>query len=71
MLSSGTVGAAMEGAILGRRAVAVSFPFFQGWDNWTDADVDSAVQVASTLIKALLSLNTQMLFMMNAGLWIS
>ena len=46
MLSSGTVGAALEGAISGRRAVAVSFPFFQGWDNWTDADVETAVQVA-------------------------
>ena len=58
VLSSGTVGAALEGAISGRRAVAVSFPFFRGWDNWTDADVDSAVQVASTLIKALLSSDT-------------
>lgn len=47
VLSSGTVGAAMEGCIAGRRAVAVSFPFFQGWDNWTDADIDSAVQVGS------------------------
>ena len=47
MLSSGTVGAALEGSISGCKAIAVSFPFFQGWDNWTDADVDSAVQVAS------------------------
>ncbi len=46
MLSSGTVGAALEGSIGGRKAVAVSFPFFQGFDNWSTADIDSAVQVA-------------------------
>ena len=49
MLSSGTVGAALEGSIAGRKAVAVSFPFFQGWDNWSAADVDTAVQVALPL----------------------
>ena len=46
VLSSGTVGAALEGCIAGRKAVAVSFPFFHGWDNWAPADVDTAVQVA-------------------------
>ena len=45
MLSSGTVGAALEGSITGRKAVAVSFPFFKGFDNWSTADVDTAVQV--------------------------
>ena len=45
VMSSGTVGGALEGAIGGRKAVAVSFPFFSGWDNWTDTDINTAVRV--------------------------
>ena len=44
MLSSGTLGAAMEGALAGRRAIALSFPFFNGWSNWTPQDIDAAIQ---------------------------
>ncbi len=49
MLSSGTVGAAMEGAIAGRKAIAMSFPFFHGWGKWTDAEVAAAVRVAGSV----------------------
>ncbi|QDZ20207.1 survival 5'/3'-nucleotidase SurE [Chloropicon primus] len=45
ILSSGTVGAALEACIHGRKAVAVSFPF-KGYDSWTDDDLESAVDVA-------------------------
>ncbi|WZN61131.1 survival 5'/3'-nucleotidase SurE [Chloropicon roscoffensis] len=45
ILSSGTVGAALEGCVHGRRAIAMSFPF-KGWGSWTDEDVSCAVEVA-------------------------
>lgn len=45
ILSSGTVGAALEGCIHNRKAIAVSFPF-KGWNSWTDTDIESAVDVA-------------------------
>jgi len=45
ILSSGTVGAALEGCVHGRRAIAMSFPF-KGWGSWTDEDVTCAVEVA-------------------------
>eukprot|EP00884_Botryococcus_braunii_P007800 jgi/Botrbrau1/17020/Bobra.49_2s0076.1 len=53
VLSSGTVGAALEGCISGRRAVAISFPFFGGWNNWTDEDLARALQAAGNVVKEL------------------
>ncbi len=44
-MSSGTVGAALEGALAGKKGVALSFPFFNGWENWNQEDIDSAIQV--------------------------
>ena len=44
VLSSGTLGAAMEASLAHRRAVAVSFPF-NGWNSWTDDDIATAVKV--------------------------
>ena len=44
-MSSGTVGAALEGCVHGRRAIAMSFPF-KGWGSWTDEDVTCALEVA-------------------------
>jgi 5'/3'-nucleotidase SurE len=52
VLSSGTVGAALEGCLHGRKAIAVSFPF-KGWYSWTDEDVDSAVKVATEVTASL------------------
>ncbi|KAK9826760.1 hypothetical protein WJX81_006820 [Elliptochloris bilobata] len=46
LLSSGTVGAAMEGVLAGRKAVAISFPFFNGFNNWSEEEVADAVQAA-------------------------
>lgn len=45
VLSSGTVGAALEGVLAGRKAIAISFPFFRGFSNWSKAEVDDAIQV--------------------------
>lgn len=45
VLSSGTVGAAVEGVLAGRKAIAISFPFFRGFSNWSKAEVDDAIQV--------------------------
>jgi 5'/3'-nucleotidase SurE len=42
VLSSGTVGAAIEGVIAGRRAMAVSFPFKDGFGNWSREEVGSS-----------------------------
>ncbi|KAK9803155.1 hypothetical protein WJX72_005475 [[Myrmecia] bisecta] len=53
VLSSGTIGAAMEGAIAGRRAVAISFPFFTGWNNWTQDDINKAVKIAADVTQQL------------------
>lgn len=49
VLSSGTVGAAMEAAIAGRRAIAISFPFFSGWGNWSEEQMQAAVRVAGAV----------------------
>lgn len=49
VLSSGTVGAAMEAAIAGRKSIAISFPFFSGWNNWTDDQVSAAVAVTGSV----------------------
>ena len=53
LLSSGTVGAAMEGAVAGRKAVALSFPFFNGWGGWTEGELDAAVATSVDLIARL------------------
>ena len=49
VLSSGTVGAALEGVLAGRKAIAISFPFFRGFSNWSKAEVIDAIQVFLTL----------------------
>ncbi len=53
MLSSGTVGAAMEAAVAGRRAIAISFPFFNGWGNWSEQEIDTAVNAAGAVTEQL------------------
>lgn len=55
VLSSGTVGAALESAIAGRRAIAISFPFFDGWNKWTDAQIQDAVSIAGDVLLELWS----------------
>ena len=35
----------MEGVLAGRKAVAISFPFFSGFNNWTSEEVTDAVRV--------------------------
>lgn len=39
----------MEAAIAGRKAIAISFPFFSGWGNWTEDQVQTAVRVAGAV----------------------
>ena len=41
------------GAVAGRRAVALSFPFFSGWNNWTPAEVDAAVATSGRVVQSL------------------
>lgn len=53
ILSSGTVGAALEAAVAGRRAVALSFPFCSGYNNWTPAEVERAVGASVALVASL------------------
>lgn len=53
ILSSGTVGAAMEAAIAKRRAVALSFPFFEGWNGWTQEQIDEAASISGDVIGEL------------------
>ncbi len=49
VLSSGTIGAALEGSIAGRKSVAISFPFFSGFGNWGQEDLEIALEVSSPL----------------------
>lgn len=44
VLSSGTLGAAMEASLAHRKAIALSFPF-NGWGSWDDDDIATAVEV--------------------------
>ena len=53
LLSSGTVGAAMEGAVAGRRAISLSFPFFNGWGGWSDGELEAAVDSSVALVARL------------------
>lgn len=41
---------AAAGVLYGRHGIAVSFPFFNGWGNWTEADVEDAVNVAAEVL---------------------
>ena len=52
-LSSGTIGAALEGALLGKRAIALSFAFFAFEDTKTKANVDRACAQAVHICKNL------------------
>ena len=53
VLSSGTVGAALEGAVAGKKAVALSFPFKNGFGNWTDEELRLAVEASGRVVKEL------------------
>eukprot|EP00241_Pyramimonas_parkeae_P012435 CAMPEP_0114226000 /NCGR_PEP_ID=MMETSP0058-20121206/994_1 /TAXON_ID=36894 /ORGANISM="Pyramimonas parkeae, CCMP726" /LENGTH=279 /DNA_ID=CAMNT_0001336687 /DNA_START=134 /DNA_END=973 /DNA_ORIENTATION=- len=53
VLSSGTVGAAVEGVLAGRRAVAISFPFKNGWGAWPDHEIEAAVTAAGEVVNEL------------------
>lgn len=55
ILSSGTVGAALEGAMAGRRAVALSFPFRHGFHGWTAAELARAVAASVDVVVELWS----------------
>ena len=37
----------------GRRAVALSFPFFNGWNNWTEAEVEAAIAASGRVLQSL------------------
>lgn len=53
LLSSGTVGAAMEAAIAGRKSIAISFPFCSGWNNWTEDQISAAVAASGSVTEKL------------------
>jgi len=53
LLSSGTVGAALEGVLQGARAVAVSFPFLKGFGNFSPEELDVAVAVSARVVAGL------------------
>ena len=40
----------MEGVLAGRKAVAISFPFFSGFNTWSNEEVVDAVQVHSCAV---------------------
>lgn len=52
VLSSGTLGAAMEASLAHKKAIAISFPF-NGWGSWTEEDIQTAVQVRHACIDAV------------------
>ncbi|KAL3149811.1 hypothetical protein ABBQ38_013636 [Trebouxia sp. C0009 RCD-2024] len=52
VLSSGTLGAAMEASLAHKKAIAISFPF-NGWGSWTEEDIQTAVQMAGQVATQL------------------
>lgn len=52
VLSSGTLGAAMEASLAHRKAIALSFPF-NGWGSWDDDDIATAVEMAGRVASQL------------------
>ena len=53
VLSSGTVGAALEGAVAGKKSIALSFPFRNGFGNWSDAELRLAVEASGRVVRDL------------------
>ena len=53
ILSSGTVGAALEGAFGGRKAIALSFAFFDRLSAYTEQHVADACEAAVDVVEAL------------------
>ena len=33
--------------------MALSFPFFSGWNNWTPAEIDAAVETSGRVVQSL------------------
>lgn len=53
ILSSGTVGAAVEGTLLGVKSIALSFPFFNGYNNWPEGEIQDACRVTLDLVRGI------------------
>ena len=53
LISSGTLGAAMEGALHRFPSIAVSFPFFNGWMNWTEDEIFATCRSASDVVLSI------------------
>jgi len=53
VLSSGTVGAALEGAVSGKKSIALSFPFKNGYGNWTEEELRLAVEASGRVVADL------------------
>jgi len=53
LISSGTLGAAMEGALHNFPSIALSFPFFNGWMNWTEDEIFATCRTASGVVLSL------------------
>lgn len=49
VLSSGTLGVAMEASLAHKKAIAMSFPL-NGWGSWTEEDIWTAVQVSRACV---------------------
>lgn len=45
LLSSATIGAAMEAALCDRKAIALSFAYYRRFGSWTPAELTAAIQV--------------------------
>jgi tubulin--tyrosine ligase len=53
ILSSGTVGAALESSLSGKRAIALSFAFFKRINDYTQQDIQIACELAIKIIEQL------------------
>lgn len=45
LLASGTIGAAIEGSLSGRKSMAVSFSYYRRFGSWTEAELAAAIEV--------------------------
>lgn len=52
LLSSATIGAAMEAALAGHKAIAVSFSYYRRFGSWTPAELAAAIQVCVLMARS-------------------
>ncbi len=59
LLASGTIGAAIEGSLSGRKSIAVSFSYYRRFGSWTEAELAAAIEVVVWGCGSIISIEQQ------------